>query len=85
MKYQVQLFHIDRDAKASEQPQPAGGFEIIADTKDGARVAVLGRLQSEGRHVRSLSFLADGELVSVVTEPSPAPSAAQVRRAKGGR
>ena len=85
MKYQVQLFHIDRDAKSSEQPQPAGGFEIIADTKDGARAATIARLTAEGKTVRSLSFLADGGLVSVVTEPSPAPTVAQLRRTKGGR
>ena len=85
MKYQVQLFHIDRDAKPSEQPQPAGGFEVIADTKDGARAAAIARLTAEGKTVRSLSFLADGGLVSVVTEPSPPPSATPLRRAQGGR
>ena len=85
MKFQVQLFHIDRDAKPTDRPQPAGGFEVDADAHDAARAAVLARLASEGRTIRSLSFLADGGLSAVVTEPLPAPTAAQVRRARGGQ
>ena len=85
MKHQVQLFHIDRDAKPSDRPQPAGGFEVDADTHDAARAAAIARLAADGKTVRSLSFLADSGLAAVLTEPPPAPTAAQVRRAKGGR
>ena len=85
MKHNVQLFHIDRDAKPTDRPQPAGSFEVDADTHDAARAAALMRLASDGRTVRSLSFLASGGLAAVVTEPAPAPTAAQVRRAQGGR
>jgi hypothetical protein len=35
--------------------------------------------------VRSLSFLADGGLAAVVTQPAPSPTPAQVRRAQEGR
>jgi hypothetical protein len=85
MKYQVQLFYIDRDAKPTDRPRPAGSFEVDVDTRDAARAAALMRLASDGRTVRSLSFLADGGLAAVATEPAPAPTAAQVRRAQGGR
>ena len=85
MKHHVQLFHIDRDAKPSDAPQPAGSFEVDADTHDAARAAAFARLASEDRTVRSLSFLAGGGLAAVVTEPPPTPTAAQVRRAQGGR
>jgi hypothetical protein len=85
MKYQVQLFHIDRDAKPTDRPQPAGGFDVEADTHAAARGAVLTQLAADGRTVRSLSFLADGGLTAIITDPAPAPTAAQVRRARGGR
>jgi hypothetical protein len=87
MKYQVQLFQIDRDAKSADRPQPAGSFEVDADTYEAARAAALARLASDGRTVRSLSFLAGGGLAAVITQPAPAPAptAARVRRAQGGR
>src|SRR5262245_32132958 len=85
MKHHVQLFHIDRDAKPSDPPQPAGGFEVDADTHDAARAAAIARLAADGKTVRSLSFLAEGGLAVVLTQPPPAPSAARVRGAKGGR
>ncbi len=85
MKYQVQLFHIDRDAKPTDRPQPAGSFDVDADTHDAARAAAIARLAADGKTIRSLSFLADGGLAAVLTEPPPTPSASQVRRAKGGR
>ena len=85
MNHQVHLFQIDRDAKPTDRAEPAGSFEVAADTVDGARAAALARLKAEGRTVRSLSLLTDGGLAAVVTEPAPAPSPAQVRRARGGR
>lgn len=85
MKYQVQLFHIDRDAKPTDSAQLAGSFDVAADTHDAARGAVLARLASEERTVRSPSFVAGGGLSVVVTEPPSAPTAAQIRRARGGR
>jgi hypothetical protein len=85
MNHQVHLFQIDRDAKPTDRPLPAGSFDVDADSLDGARTAALARLASEGQTVRSLSFLADGGIAVVVTQPAPAPTAAQVRRARGGR
>jgi hypothetical protein len=85
MNHQVHLFQIDRDAKPTDRAEPTGNFEIAADTVDGARAAALARLHAEGRTVRSLSHLADGGLAAVVTQPAPAPSPAQIRRARGGR
>ncbi|TMQ08606.1 MAG: hypothetical protein E6J90_39800 [Deltaproteobacteria bacterium] len=86
MNHQVHLYQIDRDAKPTDPPRPTGGFEVAADTLDGARAAAIARLTSEGRTVRSLSFLAGGGLVVVVTQPAPAPAVAQVGRARrGGR
>ena len=85
MNHQVQLFQIDRDSKPTDPPQPAGSFQVAAATLDGAREAALVQLASEGRTVRSLSFLADGGLAAVVTQPALAPTAAQVRRARRGR
>ena len=85
MHHRVHIFQIDRDAKPTDQPQPAGGFEVAADTLDAARAAALVRLASEGRTVRSVSFLTDGGIAAVVTQPAPAPTAAQLRRARGGR
>jgi hypothetical protein len=85
MNHQVHIFQIDRDAKPADRPQPAGSFEVDADDLDAARAAALARLASDGRTVRSLSFLADGGLAAVVTQPAPAPTAAQIRRARGGR
>ena len=85
MNHQIQLFQIDRDAKPTDAPRPTGVFEVAADTIDGARAAAIARLTDEGKTIRSLSFLADGGFAVVLTEPPPAPSAAQVRRAKGGR
>ena len=85
MNHQVHLFQIDRDAKPTDRPQPIEGFEVSADTHDEARTAALARLTADGRTVRALSFLADGGLAAVVTQPPPAPSPAQVRRAQRGR
>ena len=85
MNHQVHLFQIDRDAKPTDRPIPAGSFEVTSDTHDGARAAAIARLEAEGKTIRSLSFLADGGLAAVVTQPPPAPTAAQVRRAHGGR
>jgi len=85
MNHQVHLFQIDRDAKPTDRAEPAGCFDVAADTHDQARAAALARLQAEGRTVRSLSFLADGGLAAVVTQPAPSPTPAQVRRAQGGR
>lgn len=73
MNHQVQVFQIGRDAKPSDRPQAIDGFAITADTHDEARRAALTRLQSTGRTVRSISFLADGGLAAVVTDPAPAP------------
>jgi hypothetical protein len=85
MNHQVHLYQIDRDAKPTDPPRPAGGFEVAADTLDGARAAAIARLTADGKTIRSLSFRAEGGLAAVVTEPPPAPSAVQLRRAKGGR
>lgn len=85
MNHQVQIFHIDRDAKPADRPEPIGSFEVAADTREEARKAALTRLASDGRTVRVLSFLVDGGLAAVVTDPPPAPSAAQLRRMHGGR
>ena len=85
MNHQVHLFQIDRDAKPTDRPQAAGSFDVDADTLDGARSAALTRLASEGRTVRSLSFLADGGLAAIVTQPPPAPKVAPARRVRGGR
>jgi len=81
--HQVHIFHIDRDAKPADRPQPVGDFTVAADSHEHARAAALAQLKSEGRTVRSLSFLADGGLAAVVTQPPPAPSPANVRRAMG--
>jgi len=85
MNHQVHLYQIDRDAKPADPPQPTGRFQVTADTLDGARAAAIARLTAEGKTLRSLSFLADGGLAAVVMDPPPAPSAAQLRRAQGGR
>lgn len=85
MNHQVRIFQIDRDAKPTDHAEPADSFDVAADTHDQARSAALARLQAEGRTVRSLSFLADGGLAAVVTQPAPSPTPAQVRRARGGR
>lgn len=87
MNHQVQLFQIDRDAKPTDRAQPVGSFAVTADSHEAARRAALAHLQAEGRTVRALSFLADGGLAAVVTQPPPAPSPANVRRAQaqGGR
>jgi len=81
--HQVHVFHIDRDAKQADRPQPVGDFTVAADSHEHARAAALARLKAEGRTVRSLSFLADGGLAVVVTQPAPAPSAKNLRRALG--
>lgn len=85
MNHQVQVFEIGRDAKPDERPRPAGSFAVTTETHEDARRAVLKRLAAEGRSVRSISFLAAGGIAAVVTDPAPAPSPAQVRRATGGR
>ena len=85
MNHHVHLFHIDRDAKPADRAQPVDGFEVTAETLDAARAAALAKLAADGRTVRALSFLADGGLAAVVTQPPPAPSPAQVRRALRGR
>ena len=85
MNHQIHIFQIDRDAKPADRAQPIEGFEVTADSHDEARKAALARLTADGRTVRALSFLADGGLAAVVTQPPPAPSPAQVRRARGGR
>lgn len=84
MNHQVHLFQIDRDATPADRARPVEGFEVTADTHDEARKAALARLTSDGRTVRALSFLTDGGLAAVVTQPPPAPSPAQVRRARRG-
>jgi hypothetical protein len=85
MNHQVHLFYIDRDAKPADRAQPAGTFTVEADSHEAARHAALGHLGAAGHTVRALSFLADGGLAAVVTQPPPAPSPANVRRALGGR
>lgn len=85
MNHQVHIFQIDRDAKPTDHAEAVGSFEVAAGTHDQARSAARARLQAEGRMVRSLSFLADGGLAAVVTQPAPSPTPAQVRRAQGGR
>jgi hypothetical protein len=85
MNHQVHIFQIDRDAKPTDRPAPAGSFEVTADTVDGARAAAIARVAAEGRTIRSMSCLADGGISVVLTQPAPAPTAAQVRRARGGR
>jgi hypothetical protein len=85
MNHQVHIFQIDRDAKPADRAQPVGGFEVTAETHDEARKAALARLAAEGRTVRVLSFLADGGLAAVVTQPPAAPSSGQVRRALRGQ
>jgi hypothetical protein len=81
--HQVHIFHIDRDAKPADRPQPVGDFTVAADSHEHARAAALAQLKAEGRTVRSLSFLADGGLAAVVTQPALTPSAKNLRRALG--
>jgi hypothetical protein len=75
MNYQVQVYEIARDAKPDERPRALERFAVGADTAEGARRAVLDRLASEGRVVRSLSFLKDGGLAAVVNPPATTPAA----------
>lgn len=72
MNYQVQVFEIARDAKPDERPRALERFAVGADTVEAARRATLARLASEGRTVRSLSFLKDGGLAAVVNPPATA-------------
>jgi hypothetical protein len=85
MNHQVQIFHIDRDAKPADRAQPVGSFAVTADSLEQARRAARAQLETEGHTVRALSFLADGGLAAVVTQPPPAPRLANVQRARGGR
>jgi hypothetical protein len=82
--HQVHIFHIDRDARPGDRAQPAGDFEVSAESHVHARTAARARLEAEGRTVRSLSFLEDGGIAAVVTQPPPAPSPANVARAQRG-
>jgi len=82
MNHQVQVFEIARDAKPDERPRAVGRFAVSGETNEDARRAVLARLATDGRTVRSISFLADGGLAVVVTQPPPAPA---TRPARGGR
>lgn len=86
MNHQVQVFEIAPDAKPENRPRAVEGFAVMADTLEDARRAAVARLQTDGRAVRSLSFLADGGLAAVVfpAAPHPAPTA-RSRRARGGR
>lgn len=85
MNHQVQVFEVGRDAKPDERPRATTSFAVSAETLEDARRAAVKRLESDGRTVRSISFLAGGGLAAVVTDPAPAPSAAQLARATGGR
>ncbi len=88
MNHQVQVFEIGRDAKPEDCPRAVDGFAVTGDTHEEARRAALARLKSDGRTVRSISFLADGGLAAVVTPPLPTPAPAappKARRSRGGR
>lgn len=80
MKREVEVMEIARDARPDERPLVIDRFEVSANTVDGARKAALSRLASDGRTVRSLSFLEGGGLVAVV---SPALPAQATKRAAG--
>lgn len=84
MNHPVQVLEIERDAKPTDRPRAAATFEVAAYTHEAARRAALERLTREGRTVRSISHLAAGGLVAVVTEPPSAPSAKQLLRAQRG-
>jgi hypothetical protein len=86
MNHQVQVYEIARDAKPEERPHAVERFAVSGETNEDARRAALARLATDGRTVRSLSFLADGGLAAVVTQPAQAPVVApKPRRAGGGR
>jgi hypothetical protein len=84
MNHQVQVFEIARDAKPEERPLGVDRFAVSGETIEDARRAALGRLASDKRTVRSLSFLASGGLAVVVYPPAVLAEAPKVRRA-GGR
>jgi hypothetical protein len=89
MNHQVEVMEIARDAKPDERPLVIDRFAVSAGTVDEARKAALARLASDGRRVRSLSFLAAGGLVAIVNPPEPLPAASPAksgrRPARGGR
>ncbi len=85
MNHQVQVFEIGRDAKPEDRPRAVDGFAVTGDTHEEARRAALARLKSDGRTVRSISFLAEGGLAAVVMPPPPPSVPPKARRARGGR
>lgn len=86
MNHQVQVYEIARDAKPDERPRAVERFAVSGETNEDARRVALARLATDGRTVRSISFLVDGGLAAVVTQPASAPAAApKPRRAGGGR
>jgi hypothetical protein len=85
VNHQVQVLEIDRGAKPTERARALSTFAVAALTLEGARRAALAQLARDGRTVRSLSFLAAGGLVAVVTQPPPSPTPAQIQRARRGR
>ena len=85
MNHQVQVFEVAKDAKPQDRPCVIDTFAVTADTLDEARRAAMARLKTDGRVVRSLSFVDGGGLAAVVHAAPPKPPAAKPRRARGGR
>jgi hypothetical protein len=84
MNHQVQVLEIDRGAEPTARARPTTTFSVDSDTREEVRRAALAHLAANGKTVRSLSFLAAGGMVAVVTQPAPGPSPAQRARARRG-
>lgn len=71
MKYQVKPFEVPRRNRsrqeiASATPKSLPAFAVEANSLEAARAAVRERYRQQGRTVRSLNAVADGQLVVYV-------------------